>query len=111
MTDDDGSSYLAQLADEMEAVQLTAGETVLGHAAEMLAPSRALSRDQNGHLALTLQIARLGGQLATAPLVLTLVDAERLHAALCYALDGKPVPADAPECRKSIQYSGGRQRF
>ncbi|MGW6603377.1 hypothetical protein [Streptomyces sp. NPDC055036] len=36
MTDDSGDSYLAQLADEMEAVQLNAGEAVLGHAAEML---------------------------------------------------------------------------
>ncbi|MFE2635595.1 hypothetical protein ACFXKX_31445 [Streptomyces scopuliridis] len=76
-----------------------------------LAPSRALSRDQNGHLALTLQIVRLGEQLATAQLVLTMADAERLHAALCYALNGEPVPDDAPECRKPIQYSGGRQRF
>ncbi|MER8068969.1 hypothetical protein ABTZ59_11830 [Streptomyces sp. NPDC094034] len=37
---DDGGSYLSQLADEMEAVQLTAGETVLSHAAEMLADQK-----------------------------------------------------------------------
>ncbi|MFE9887633.1 hypothetical protein [Streptomyces scopuliridis] len=76
-----------------------------------LVPNRSLSRERSGQLALTLQIVRPGEQLATAPLVLTVAEAERLHAALCYALNAEPAPDDAPECRKSIQYSGGRQRF
>ncbi|RYJ20620.1 hypothetical protein CU044_6746 [Streptomyces sp. L-9-10] len=41
MTDEGGDSYLWQLADEMEAVQLGAGEAVLGHAAEMLNDHKA----------------------------------------------------------------------
>ncbi|MFB6980672.1 hypothetical protein [Streptomyces scopuliridis] len=41
MTDGSGDSYLSQLADEMEAVQLSAGEAVLGHAAEMLSDHKA----------------------------------------------------------------------
>jgi hypothetical protein len=34
--DDDSKSHLSRLADEMEAVQLNAAETLLGYAAEML---------------------------------------------------------------------------
>ncbi|WP_345790166.1 hypothetical protein [Streptomyces sp. L-9-10] len=41
VTDEGGDSYLWQLADEMEAVQLGAGEAVLGHAAEMLNDHKA----------------------------------------------------------------------
>ncbi|MEU5643445.1 hypothetical protein [Streptomyces milbemycinicus] len=36
VTDDDGNSRLARLADEMEAVQLKAGAELLGHAGEMI---------------------------------------------------------------------------
>ncbi|WP_211270776.1 hypothetical protein [Streptomyces yerevanensis] len=38
-----------------------------------------------------------------AELVLSLVEAEHLHAALCRALDGHPVPPSAPECRTSVE--------
>ncbi|MGX1758475.1 hypothetical protein ACWIG5_16460 [Streptomyces lydicus] len=72
---------------------------------------RAVSRDLDGRLALTLQITRHGDPVACAPLWLTVTEAERVHAALCHALDQEPVPSDAPECRKPIQYPGGRQRF
>ncbi|MER8068970.1 hypothetical protein ABTZ59_11835 [Streptomyces sp. NPDC094034] len=76
-----------------------------------LAPNRSVSRERRGQLALTLQIVRPGEKFVTVPLVLTVAEAEGLHAALCYALNAEPVPDDAPECRKSIQYSGSQQRF
>ncbi|QKV94328.1 hypothetical protein HUT19_23345 [Streptomyces sp. NA02950] len=57
-----------------------------------------------------LQATRNGRRIGTAELRLTLVSAEHLHAALCYALDGQPPPLDAPDCRRPIRYSrGGRQ--
>ncbi|MGW7485836.1 hypothetical protein [Streptomyces sp. NPDC054786] len=62
-------------------------------------------------MALTLQITRHGEPVAAAPLRLTVAEAERVHAALCHALDQEPAPGDAPDCRKPIQYPGGRQRF
>ncbi|GAA3484479.1 hypothetical protein [Streptomyces yanii] len=36
MTDDGGQSHLSRLADQMEEVQLRAGDILLGHAADML---------------------------------------------------------------------------
>ncbi|MFF1421074.1 hypothetical protein [Streptomyces sp. NPDC058280] len=36
VTDDGGRSHLSRLADEMEEVQLQAGDVLLGHAADML---------------------------------------------------------------------------
>ncbi|MFJ2515656.1 hypothetical protein ACIPEL_36565 [Streptomyces griseoviridis] len=48
--------------------------------------------------------------MASPSLLLTVAEAENLHASLCYALDGEPAPDDAPDCRKPIQYPGG-QRF
>ncbi|WP_327728363.1 hypothetical protein OG250_18220 [Streptomyces sp. NBC_00487] len=39
--------------------------------------------------------------------MLSLVDAEHLHAALCRALDGHPAPPAAPECRQPVQTSRG----
>ncbi|WP_229699825.1 hypothetical protein [Streptomyces kronopolitis] len=62
-------------------------------------------------MALTLQITRHEKPVATAPLRLTVAEAERVHTALCHALDQEPVPDNAPPCRKAIQYPGGRQRF
>ncbi|MEU7435096.1 hypothetical protein AB0B07_30320 [Streptomyces sioyaensis] len=70
-----------------------------------------MSREPDGRMALLLQITRHGDPVASAPLRLTVAEAERVHAALCHALDQEPVPSDAPECRKPIQYPGGRQRF
>ncbi|MFE5740653.1 hypothetical protein [Streptomyces celluloflavus] len=60
---------------------------------------------------LPLRIDRYGEYVATVPLVLTVAEAEHLHAALCYLLDAEPVPPDAPECREPIQRSGGQQRY
>ncbi|PVE13839.1 hypothetical protein [Streptomyces scopuliridis] len=76
-----------------------------------LAPDRSPRREQGGQLTLPLGIVHLGEPVATARLTLTVAEAEQLHAALCYALNGEPVPDDAPECRKPIQYAGGRPRF
>ncbi|KOG51478.1 hypothetical protein ADK76_35785 [Streptomyces griseoflavus] len=78
-----------------------------------LAPlaSNTVSRESDGRLAVLLRITRRGVPIATAPLRLTVSEAERVHAALCHALDQEPAPSDAPECRKPIQYSGGPQRF
>ncbi|KOU02855.1 hypothetical protein ADK86_10415 [Streptomyces sp. NRRL F-5755] len=70
-----------------------------------------VSHEPDGRLTVLLQITRRGAPIATAPLRLTAAEAERVHAALCHALDQEPAPRDAPECRKPIQYSGGRQRF
>ncbi|MFF1421073.1 hypothetical protein [Streptomyces sp. NPDC058280] len=75
------------------------------------ASGQPISRDQNGQLALPLRIVHLGEHVATPPLLLTVAEAEKLHASLCYALGSEPTPDKAPDCRKSIQYPGGRQRF
>lgn len=76
-----------------------------------LVPGRGLRREWDGHLALPLQVVRSGQHVALASLVLTVAEAEQLHAALCYALGNEPAPADAPECREPIHYPGGRQRY
>ncbi|MGP2443006.1 hypothetical protein [Streptomyces sp. JW3] len=39
-----------------------------------------------------------------AELLLTLVEAEHLHAALCRALDTHPAPPSAPGCRTGVLY-------
>ncbi|AQA15734.1 hypothetical protein DNK48_06100 [Streptomyces malaysiensis subsp. malaysiensis] len=74
-------------------------------------PGRGLRRERDGHLALPLQVVRSGQHVALASLLLTVAEAEQLHAALCYALGAEPAPADAPECREPIHYPGGRQRY
>ncbi|MGW3562998.1 hypothetical protein ACWDSL_03685 [Streptomyces sp. NPDC000941] len=74
-------------------------------------PGRGLRREGDGHLALPLQVVRSGQHVAFASLVLSVAEAEQLHAALCYALGGEPAPADAPECREPIHYPGGRERY
>jgi hypothetical protein len=71
---------------------------------------RGLRRDREGRLRLPLR-GVLAGAAGPATLVLTVVEAEQLHAALCYALDGEPVPAEAPGCREPVRYSGGRERY
>ncbi|MFE2092883.1 hypothetical protein ACWD4L_34440 [Streptomyces sp. NPDC002596] len=75
------------------------------------AASKAVIREQDGRLTLPLQINRHDAPVATARLLLTVAEAEQLHASLCHALDKEPVPDGAPECRKPIQYPGGRHRF
>lgn len=73
-------------------------------------PGRGLRRGRDGRFELPLRGVR-PGQAAPVTLVLTALEAEQLHAALCYALDGQPVPADAPGCREPVRYSGGRERY
>ncbi|MET8008906.1 hypothetical protein ABZU86_03765 [Streptomyces sp. NPDC005271] len=75
-----------------------------------LAPERGLPREGDGHLKLPLRLV-CPGSVARASLVLTVVEAEQLHAALCYALDGAPVPDGAPPCRDRARYRGGRDRY
>lgn len=74
-------------------------------------PGRGLRRERDGHLALPLQVVRSGQHLALTSLVLSVAEAEQLHAALCYALGTEPAPTDAPECREPIHYPGGRLRY
>ncbi|MET7905837.1 hypothetical protein ABZS86_31995 [Streptomyces sp. NPDC005355] len=74
------------------------------------APGRGLRPGKDGRLELPLQVLR-PGRAALASLDLTVVEAEQLHAALCYALDGEPAPDDAPPCREGTRYPGGRQRY
>lgn len=83
-----------------------------GWAMSEVAPvlGRGLRRRRDGRFELPLRAVRTGAD-APVTLVLTVVEAEQLHAALCYALDGEPVPVDAPECRQSVRYSGGRERY
>ncbi|MEU8918556.1 hypothetical protein [Streptomyces nigrescens] len=62
-------------------------------------------------MALTLQITRDAKPVTTAPLRLTVAEAERSTLRSVMRSTKKTVPGDAPECHKSIQYPGGRQRF
>ncbi|MEU0845741.1 hypothetical protein ABZ370_40700 [Streptomyces sp. NPDC005962] len=75
------------------------------------APVGLRVRREGDHLTLTLRVARLGQHVDLAPLILTLDESEQLHAGLCFALDGEPPPVNAPECRKTIHYPGGRQQY
>ncbi|WP_216588063.1 hypothetical protein [Streptomyces brasiliscabiei] len=70
-------------------------------------PERPVRRTGDGHLAVPLRVTRTGGDLTDTELTLTLAEAEHLHAALCRALDGEPVPLAAPDCRQSVQVSPG----
>ncbi|WP_338119868.1 hypothetical protein [Streptomyces scopuliridis] len=90
MTDESGDSYLSQLADEMEAVQLGAGEAVLGHAAEMLSDHKVEAWELRflGHrlceaLRDALRVAESRGGRLSAP-----------------ADDGADEPDDSPPCRE-----------
>lgn len=73
-------------------------------------PGRGLRHRRDGLLELPLQ-EHCPGRPSPASLVLTVVEAEQLHAALCYALGDGPAPANAPECRKPVRYPGGRQQY
>ncbi|WKX70697.1 hypothetical protein ACQUSR_20700 [Streptomyces sp. P1-3] len=66
-------------------------------------PGHPLRREKDDHVALPLSITQDGEVVGLAELVMTTTEAEQLHAALCYALDGKPIPDFAPDCRYSIQ--------
>ncbi|WP_105970482.1 hypothetical protein [Streptomyces geranii] len=70
-------------------------------------PGRPLHRTDDDRLALPLRLSRNGETTAEVELLLTTAEAEHLHAALCRALDGHPVPPTAPDCRKSTQTSPG----
>lgn len=59
-------------------------------------------RTDAGQLALPLRLSKKGEHATDAELVLSLIDAEHLHAALCRALDGQPAPSSAPDCRDSV---------
>ncbi|MEI5520441.1 hypothetical protein WB401_25630 [Streptomyces brasiliscabiei] len=62
-------------------------------------------RTADGQLAVPLRLSLTDGHATDTELTLTLAEAEHLHAALCRALDGEPVPAAAPDCRQSVQTS------
>lgn len=69
-----------------------------------------LGRTEHEQVVLPLSIVKGDEEVAQASVVLTLAEAEFLHAQLCRALDGQPVPAGAPECRYTIQGDPRRQR-
>ncbi|MDX3569476.1 hypothetical protein [Streptomyces sp. ID05-47C] len=62
-------------------------------------PGSRVRRTDDGRVVLPLRLSRKGEHATDTELVLSLVDAEHLHAALCRALDGHPVPPSAPDCR------------
>jgi hypothetical protein len=55
-------------------------------------PGRPLRRTEEGRMALPLWLAKDGEHIVDVELTLTPAEAEQLHAALSYALDG-PTPA------------------
>lgn len=65
-------------------------------------PGRPVHRTEAGQLTLPLRLSRNGEHATDAELVLSLVEAEHLHAALCRALDGQPAPPSAPDCRDAV---------
>ncbi|MFI0814766.1 hypothetical protein ACH4TX_06435 [Streptomyces sp. NPDC021098] len=75
------------------------------------APVGLRVRREGNQLSLTLRVVRRGESVALAPLVLTLDESEQLHAGLCFALGPEPAGADAPECRRTVRYPGGRERY
>jgi len=68
-------------------------------------PGHPLHRADDDRLALPLSLSRDGEHATDAELVLSLAEAEHLHAALCRALDGTPAPSNAPDCRRPVQTS------
>ncbi|WP_327728025.1 hypothetical protein OG250_15000 [Streptomyces sp. NBC_00487] len=73
-------------------------------------PGRPVRRTDDDRIAVPLRLARTGGDrgdLTDTDLTLTLAEAEHLHAALCRALDGRPPPPAAPDCRQPVQVSPG----
>ncbi|MDX3516639.1 hypothetical protein [Streptomyces scabiei] len=70
-------------------------------------PGRPVRRTDDDRLAVPLRVSRADGHSTDTELALTLAEAEHLHAALCRALDGQPVPPAAPDCRQTVQTSRG----
>ena len=70
-----------------------------------------LHSHENGMVAVPLQITRGGKPVVQVALVMSLSEAEFLHAQLCHALDGEPASIDAPECRHPIQRDPRRRPF
>ncbi|QFQ98923.1 hypothetical protein F9278_25330 [Streptomyces phaeolivaceus] len=70
-------------------------------------PDRPVHRTDDNQLAVPLRLSLTDGHATDTELTLTLAEAEHLHAALCRALDGEPVPPTAPDCRQSVQTSPG----
>lgn len=66
-------------------------------------PGSRVHRTGDGGVAVPLRLSRNGEHTTDAELVLSLVEAEHLHASLCRALDGHPVPRDAPDCREAVE--------
>ena len=75
------------------------------------APGRPVRRTDDERLAVPLRVTRTGGRPTDTELSLTLVEAEHLHAALCRALDGRPPPPAAPDCRQRFLTSPGTARI
>ncbi|MDW8806774.1 hypothetical protein P1P68_18780 [Streptomyces scabiei] len=70
-------------------------------------PGRPVRWTDDNRLAVPLRIALADGHSTDTELALTLAEAEHLHAALCRALDGHPVPPAAPDCRQTVQTARG----
>ncbi|MDX3453929.1 hypothetical protein PV396_18585 [Streptomyces sp. ME02-8801-2C] len=68
-------------------------------------PGHPLRRADDDRLALPLTLTGDGKPATDAELVLSLAEAEHLHAALCRALDGTPAPGNSPDCRRPVQAS------
>ncbi|MGW3738480.1 hypothetical protein [Streptomyces sp. NPDC005148] len=92
MTDDGSRSHLSRLADQMEEVQLRAGDILLGHAADMLKDDnvkpcelRYLSARLYEALGDALRVAESRGDRLTIPTV----DDDA-----CGAPDDGPAPAE-----------------
>jgi hypothetical protein len=63
------------------------------------APGSRARRTDDGCVAVPLRLSRNGDHATDVDLVLSLADAEHLHASLCRALDGHPALPSAPDCR------------
>ncbi|QFQ98962.1 hypothetical protein F9278_25555 [Streptomyces phaeolivaceus] len=62
-------------------------------------PGSRVHRIDDGRVVVPLRLSRSGQHATDTELLLSLTDAEHLHAALCRALDGHPAPPSAPDCR------------
>ena len=54
-------------------------------------------------IAVPLRVARDGEPGLVVELMVSVAEAEQLHAALCYVLRGEPPPSGAPKCRYPVQ--------
>ncbi|MCP9207116.1 hypothetical protein [Streptomyces cucumeris] len=60
-------------------------------------------RAADGRIALPMRIRQDSAPVAETLVPLSPVEAELLHAQLCHALDGEPIPEGSPNCRYSVQ--------